>query len=651
MKFFNFYQLKLTFVKKRLAFLSLLFVSFLVSCQYLEKKRIYPKKTQAQEISQQEQKTWEDIKKEKNLSLEKKIQQLNRFIRANKDKNTALSAYLLKAQWFVKHNQKKQACLTYYEVLNSSFAYKNSWPAYHSAFKCQIKEGNQALAIKTLETFIQQAHQKTEDKKKAAQLLWSLLKPQKEFFKEKLRALSYLHSFSASLKEKQSFLKEGQSLIHPLSQQELTFYAHRSQEFKLFEVYLLYRAGQLSLESKELKTAERFFKKLLTRLKDDGMKKQIEQTLIRIKQATQTNPYLIGVILPLSGPRKVLGEKLLRALSVGFELNRGAPWQLLVLDSQDHSERVKSQMEDLFYKHHAVAVIGGLSSETAGAMAEKAEEFSIPAILLSQKSGLTKDRPFVFQNAVTAEQLLEPLIQELRENLKVQSVAILSPDDTYGRNYSLLFEESFKESNGRIESKVLYKSGEVDFKNQITKLLKFKNRQKEFEEKKAEILKQDPSLLSRSVKLTPENVLSADQKFSALFIPDGPKALKVIEDHLKYFGLKDIYLLGLNVWREETVNSQDFPIRFVNLKEFEKNRSPFYREFFKQYNYAPGHFEERAYNSALFLKQGLKKGISRFELQKQLDSMKSFKGAYSTMNLSEDRIFQYPLKIYKKDLK
>ena len=636
--------------------LGLSLMLFLVNCQYLEKSWLYPKKTQTQELSPQDKQNWEAVKKsqsgkKKSLPLDHRIQQLDQFIQANKNKNTALSAYLLKAQLLLKHNQKTKACLVYYEVINSSLDYKNSWPAYQAAVKCQIKEANLALAVKTLESFMRQDSPTPSDKKKSARLLWSLIKKEPAFFKEKLQALSYLHAFSSSLKEKQSFLKQGQALMDSLSQQELAFYAYRSQEFPLFEEYLLYQAGQKAWESKELRTAEKFFKKLLSRLKDESMKKQVQQTLIRIKQASQINPYLIGVILPLSGPRKILGEKLLRALSVGFGLNQGSPWQLMVLDSRDHFETVESHMEDLFYKHHVVAVIGGLSSQTAGAIATKSEEFSIPAVLLSQKSGLTKDRPFVFQNAVTAKQLLEPLIQELRENLKIQSVAILYPDDSYGRNYSLGFETAFTQSKGQVESKVSYKSGEVDFKSQIAQLLNFKSRQKEFEAKKAEMLKKDPSLLSRSVKLTPENVLSADQKFSALFIPDGPKAFKVIEEHLKYFGLKEIYLLGLNVWRPETVSSRDFPIRFVNLKEFDKSRSEFYRLFFKQYQYAPGHFEERAYNSALFLKQGLKKGISRFALQNHLGSLKSFPGAYSTIELSEDRVFQYPVKIYKKDLK
>ena len=630
--------------------LCILALLFLVNCRYLEKRETYPKKSQAQELSEEGQKTWSEVQKKTKapLSLEEKVRQLDQFIQLNKDKNEALSAYLLKAQLFLDHNKAKSACLTYYELVDSSFEYKNSWPVYQSAVKCHIKEGRRDLAVKSLETFIRQAGNTIPQKKKASLLQWSILKNQKGFLKEKLRTLSHLHSFSS---EKQLYLKKGHDLIDKLSLKELETYAYQSREFPVFEAYLLYRAGQLFLDQKKLKQSEIFFNRLLSRLKDEGAKEQVERTLIKIKKASQINPYLIGVILPLSGPRKLLGEKLLRALSVGFELDQGSPWQLIVLDSRDHSEIVKSQMEDLFYKHHASAVIGGLSSQTALAMAEKAEEFSIPVVLLSQKSGLTKGRPFVFQNAVTAGQLLKPLIEELRGSLKVESAAILYPDDSYGKEYSSLFEEMFKKSNGGIESKILYKLGEVDFKKQIEQLLDFKNRKKEFEGKKAEMLKKDPDLLSRSVKLTPENVLSADQKFSALFIPDGPKALKVIEDHLRYFGLKDIYLAGLNLWREETVKAREFPLVFVNLKEPEKNKMAFYQEFFKLYKYAPGDFEERAYNSALFLKQALKKGRSRFALQERLDSIQNFQGAYSILTVSEDRVFQYPLKVYKKSLK
>jgi len=228
------------------------------------------------------------------------------------------------------------------------------------------------------------------------------------------------------------------------------------------------------------------------------------------------------------------------------------------------------------------------------------------------------------------------------------------PDDSYGEKYQDFFEESFMKSGGKVTKKVKYKLGEFDFKDEVKELLhlKRKGREKEFDLAKKKFLEENKTLSGRSKKLIPENILSPKQNFNALFIPDSLLARDKIKDYLKYFGIEDIYLVGLNLWNRDSMKGKDFPLLFVDIEDKNKSQSSFYRSFFKSYGQAPGYFEQKAYNSAVFIKQPIASKVkSRLLLQESLEKTRSFQGAYNTIALSKDRVFQYPIKLYKNKLK
>lgn len=599
--------------------------------------------------------SWQKIKRQKGKSFEKRIKEIDEFIKANKDKETALSAYLLQAKIFLKNKKYKSACLSYHKAVQSSFDYTRRWEAYKASARCYFEAGQAISALETLEQLIQNPKESVKNKKRAAKQQWNFLKNQKLFIKWKLVSLSHLVSFSINRKEKEMWRNRGIEKLKALSFNDLMAYASQSSLFGVFEGHLLYKAGDYFFENKKFSRAKHYFGKALSSSLSIDLKKEIKNKLALIKTISKVNPYLIGVIVPLSGRRKALGEKILRGIYMGLDMEEDSPWQIIVKDSKNHPDVVRTQIDSLFYRHHIIGIFGGLTSETAEVIAEKATSFAIPAVVFSQKKGLSENRSFVFQNAITAEQLLKPIIQRAIKHLKIKEGAILRPNDLYGKEYAELFSELFIESGGRIVKQEVYKTGEVDFKKHIKELfhLNIKGREEEFEELKQKFLKNNPSLSERSKKLKPENILPAKKEFSALFIPDSLTQLWKIKDHLQYFGMKDIYLLGTNLWRPGKISRwpEVLSLLFVNLPS--KNRpsvknSPFYKNFMKTYAYSPGLFEQRAYNSSVFFKKALNKKLkSRLLLQKELRKIKSFQGAYYSISVSDEGLFNYPLKLYE----
>ena len=635
-----------------------LFVFFFCGCGLMEKqKRIYVflEKPIAKKSKIIEKQTLEALKQQTQKPFTEKIQAIEQFIQKNKDKEIALNAYLLKAEILLKNGKRKEACLSYHKVVQSPFDYPNRWKAYFASAKCYLKEKNTSKALEVLERLIQNPNEESKHKKSAAKLQWSFLKNKTGFIQWKLIALSNLSILFLLSKEKQVWQNKAVGIIDKLSPEDLMLFADRAESFSPFAAHLLYRAGEYFLKNREFLKSKQYFKKALSVADSFDFKKLLKQKLILIDKISNVNPYLIGVLVPLSGRKKSLGQKILRGLYMGMDIGKDSPWQILVMDSKSHPDVVRTQLDNLFYKHHVIGLIGGLTSETAEVIAEKAEFFATPAILFSQKKDLGKNRDFVFQNAVTARQLLKPLVAQLRGKLKVEQAALLYPDDFYGKEYVEVFSKIFKEKGGEIVGQEMYKTEETDFKKHIKNLLHLNidEREEEFEKLKEKFLEENPSLSARSPKLIPENLLPAKIDFQAVFIPDRISQLQKIKDYFRYFGVKDIYLLGTDLWRKNQIpqKTKELSLVFINLSEKNNSlvrKSTFYKSFIKFYARPPSFFEERAYNSAVFLKTALRSfPRSRKILQKEMKKIRNFQGAYYQILISEDQVFHYPLSVYK----
>ena len=648
-------QNRKSFFKVKLLFYLTLLTLF--NCDSLDKKyeNVFPEKTVAKQTKTLEQQTWEQIQTQKSKTFEMKIKDIKSFIEANKDKEIALKAYLLKAQIFSKNKKHNKACLSYHEVVESPFNYTNQWKAYKASAKCYFDHGKLEKALEVLEQFIQNSKENLKDKQVSAKLQWEFLKTSKGLLTWKLRSLSHLFVLSPHLKTKQIWQRKGENLIDSLNARELISYSKQVSFLGFFEGYLLYKVGEHFWLNKKFNKAKNYFREALSAQLSLNLREFAEKKLRLIERISKVNPYLIGVVVPLSGRRKPLGEKVLRGLYMGLDMDKNSPWQIVVMDSKSHPDVVRAHLESLFYKHHVIGIVGGLTSETAEVIANAAEDFTTPAILFSQKKDLSLNRKFVFQNSITARQLLEPLVDELKNKLRVKKAAILYADDLYGKEYSALFSETFRKRGGEIVEYEVYRSGEVDFKKHIKKLLRLNiaGREKEFQKLKQKFLEENPSFSKRSNNLKPEDLLPVKKDFEAIFIPDSFNRLEKIKDYLKYFGIKDIYLLGTDLWQQSQVSSwtEDLPLIFVNLPEKNHSlltKSSFYKEFIKSYIQPPGLFEQRAYNTGVFLKKALSRNAkSRLSLQKELNKIKAFQGAYYKISVSKDRVFNYPLNLYK----
>ena len=635
----------------RLLIVFILLSSALIGCASLS--LFQETKTKAAPPPQKEKQTLTELKK-KNPSSPDTFKKLKAFIDENQENDLALKASLYLGKLLKKQNKKKEACEVYRQALSLPFDYTDDLEVSFLYSDCLFRAKQVTAALELLET---QFDEETPShiRKKITKKQWKFLK-NKRLPYWKLLVLSRIIEYAPPSLKKQR-IKQGEAFIHSLRGNELQSLEEKLPSLGLFQGELFLQVGKRKWQERNFIKSKHYFQKAVTLLTPESEHSERAKNYLKmLKNRLFVNPYLIGVILPLSGHRKALGEKILKGLNLGLGLIDNSPWQLMVMDSGSHPDITQQAVETLLYKHHVIGIVGGLSGDTAQVIANIGEKFGIPCLLLSQKQSLAKDRLFIFQSALSGEDLMKHLTENLVQNLKVTKAAVLFPEDNYGKNYVKLFVEAFQSKGGHIVKKESYTMGEVDFKTPIKKLVNLfylKSRQKEYEALKQKFLEKTPNLTSRHKKLTPELLLKPEVDFQALFIPDSLKVLRQIVSYLKYFNIKGIYLVGTNLWKREKLTDQDkdFSLVFsdtIDIPNTEFQQSLFYLKYYKAFRSTPGFFEQQAYNTALALKTALlKKPRDRFQLQKALESIESFQGAFFNLKISKDHTFSHPLKFYK----
>lgn len=653
----NHFKEKKFFLKNQLRFLfiQLSMVSFsiaLCSCINFSFKEVKPKAFPSPRDKKQNLKEL----KNQNPASPATLKKLQTFINENQNNDSALKAILYMGEILRKQNKKGAACRVYKQVLSLPFSYTGDIEAFFLYSDCLFKSKKITEALELLEAQFELASS-PELKKKIIKKQWSFLKhSRKKLTFWRLLTLNRLEEYNPPT-QKSKWIKKGMILIDALTEQEILNLEGNLSTLNAFQGVLLFKAGQREWKNRNFKKAKEYFQKAVktSSLKEE-LSKKAKGYLRTINARLLVNPHLIGVILPLTGHRKALGEKVLKGLNLGLGLTDNSPWQLIVMDSDNHPDVTQQAMETLLYTYHVIGVIGGLSGDTAQVIAKMGEEWGIPSLLLSQKQSLAEDRLFIFQSGLSGKELINHLTENLIRNLKITKTALLFPKDNYGKTYARLFRKAFLQKGGSVISEESYKPEEVDFKTPIKKLVNLfnlKSRAREYETLKQKFLEKNPNLSERHKKLSPDYLLKPEVNFQALFIPDSLNVLKRITSYLKYFNIKDIHLIGTNLWKKEKLKNwnEDFPLVFSDTADVPQDvflNSPFYLKYRKAFQASPGFFEKQAYNTALALKTALSKNPKdRFQLQKALEKVKTFKGAFFNIKITKGHTFSHPLKFYK----
>jgi branched-chain amino acid transport system substrate-binding protein len=162
---------------------------------------------------------------------------------------------------------------------------------------------------------------------------------------------------------------------------------------------------------------------------------------------------LFGAVLPLTGEAAIYGTEIQKGIELAFEqvqTQKGAPnMELEVVDSQSNPELGREELAKLYQKG-ARAVIGGVTTPEAMAMAVQAEEYD--RVLLSPSASTPELTDF-------SRNFYRVWPSDVREGSTMGSyaakslctkAAILAAENPYARGVQAVFAQSFTQEGGEV---------------------------------------------------------------------------------------------------------------------------------------------------------------------------------------------------------
>lgn len=362
-----------------------------------------------------------------------------------------------------------------------------------------------------------------------------------------------------------------------------------------------------------------------------------------IAQRYVFEPFTIGCVLPLSGPYQIYGQRALNGIEMALEkyraVNGEPPFKIIVKDTL--SDPVHAVEAVRFMAEAKVGAILGPMA-TAEAAASEAQSMGIPIIVFTQKDHIPETGPYVFRNFITPKMQAASVVSYAVEELGLKKFAILYPNEKYGITYMNLFWDEVISKGGDVVGVEAYDPDKTDFADPIKKLtglyydipsdLKLKGgapadlydlaAADEFIGL-ADILKDPVDRVSGLffLKNSDEEDLDKDGDepepvvdFDAVFIPDAPKKAGLIIPQLTFHDVKDVYLIGTNLWHSKSlikmsrryVQGALIPDGFFAASDAPVVKD-FTSGFMAVFNETPGIIEATAYDSAMMLFEVMEK--------------------------------------------
>ncbi|MEN0058567.1 MAG: penicillin-binding protein activator [Bdellovibrio sp.] len=425
----------------------------------------------------------------------------------------------------------------------------------------------------------------------------------------------------------------------------------KGSDFGYLRGHALFRLGEVALEHKDSSTAKKYFTSVMEYVPGSDLAQRAQDMIHHMDSTRNVQAQTIGVVLPLSGRNSPVGQRALRGLEMGLGLHiPGSSFKLAVMDSEGNPDSARRVVERLVKVDNVIAIVGSLLSKTAPAVAAKSDELGVPTLALSQRSGLTEIGPTVFRNSLTSAMQVRTLVRTAMDDMGMKKFALLYPNDPYGVEFANIFWDEALARGGEITAVQTYSPKETDFRLVVQRLVGTyfgEARQEEFSVRLRELQHADKKRSVRTSNL--ETVLPPIVDFDAVFIPDSVKALGQISAMLSYNDVRNVKLLGTNLWNTKDVSRRagNFSSNLLFVDSLSPNiqeRSRFISEYKSIYSEQPSLIEIQAYDAGLILRQLIASGAnSREDLTRRLTGLQRLPGAVGALSMNADREIERPV--------
>lgn len=431
---------------------------------------------------------------------------------------------------------------------------------------------------------------------------------------------------------------------------------------------LLYRLGMAFIADELYDDALDVLEVFVERFPDHTDHQDASDMIHSLTQRARFTPFTVGCILPLSGSYAVFGKRAFDGIELAVsrynDFDNNGSFNLLVKDSRSDPDATADAVDQLD-QEKVGAILGPMSASEAAA--ESAQARGIPIFVFTQKEGVPDVGPYVLRNFITPQMQVHSLVSFAVQELGVRRFAILYPDENYGRRYMNLFWDQVLDYGGVVNAVEPYDPGGTDFAEPIKKMsrifydvpndLALNGTPRLYPPPLALTVDANPSRRQAiddpverisGIPLNRETIDAFGRRkpdrddqwhpvieFDAVFVPDAPKKAGLIIPQLAYYDIRDVYLLGTNLWNSKTLlemSGEYMKDTLIVDGFFVDSRSEAVKDFVaafeNTYERTPGIIEAVAYDSTMMLLQTMQQTAtdSRRELKTALLQIQPFEG-------------------------
>ncbi|WPB76065.1 penicillin-binding protein activator [Archangium violaceum] len=411
---------------------------------------------------------------------------------------------------------------------------------------------------------------------------------------------------------------------------------------------------------------------------------QARELLARATRRVDVQAKTVGLLLPMTGKYKAVGEAVLRGVKLALA---GSDIELVVKDTQGDVNLAAQGMEQLAFDEGAIAVLGPITSDESRRAALVAEELQVPLLTLTRQEDITNIGPFIFRNMLTNSAQARAIADFAMKQKGFKSFAMLYPNLPYGVELANDFWDHVVENGGQVRGAETYAHDQTTFTSEAKKLVGryYLEDRLDYIEGVREVQKETTGQDAFRKRKAMEKMKGGVEPiidFEAIFIPDEWRRVSLVAPALavedivtnacdardverirKTTGkktIKTVMLLGTNAW-SSSKGASGMPElverggKFVTCSVyvdgfFVDSQQPATQRFVKAYRQAnggdPGLLEAYGYDSARMVRQLLdskQAPKSRGEFREALANVKDFDGATGKTSFDEKREARKPL--------
>jgi ABC-type branched-subunit amino acid transport system substrate-binding protein/predicted negative regulator of RcsB-dependent stress response len=447
--------------------------------------------------------------------------------------------------------------------------------------------------------------------------------------------------------------------VRRFSSQDILFFLSQLEN-RFPAGYLMFQLGVNSAGEEKYEEALAVLSEFIEKFPAHENVEQAKNLIADIHQKSIYSRYTIGCLLPLSGPYKLYGNRVLNGIELALnrfsQKNPNPSIKIIVKDTESDPVRTARAVRELFDENVA-AVIGPVFMAEPAAL--EAQDKGLPIITLTQKDNITSMGDWVFRNFFTPIAQVRTLVSYAVEELKLNRFAILYPDENYGRTFMNLFWDEVIACGGKVVGVESFNSTHTDFSDPIKKLAGLYYNVPEHlnitdtlvgdeENDDVDIGNDKDTSLAYAYeydKNTEEEKPEAIVDFDAIFIPEAPKKAGLIVPQLAFYDVTDIYLLGTNLWHspkliemarqyvQDAILTEGFFAESASEEVFD-----FVQVFYKTFGRKPEFIEAVAYDTAMILFQMISRPDIRFRssLKNNLKNLTDYQGVTGLTSFDEN---------------